>query len=63
MFVCQKLTTDGQQCLMWVEYTPMLETLAISKEEATAITIAICSLMIVGFVFGLLGKQMLKGAL
>lgn len=63
MFVCQKLTTDGKQCLMWVEYTPMLDALAISKEDATAITVAICLLMILGFVFGLMGKQMLKGAL
>lgn len=62
MFVCQKLTTDGKECLMWVEYTPMLETLAISKQDATAITVAICSLMILGFVFGLLGKMLLKGA-
>lgn len=62
MFVCQKLATDGITCVKWVEYTPMLETLVISKQDAIAITVAICSLMILGFVFGLLGKMLLKGA-
>lgn len=60
---CQKLATDGITCVEWVEYTPILEALAISKQDAYALTTAICILMVTGFVFGLMGKQMLKGSM
>ena len=60
MYVCQQLDDSGN-CIHWIEYTPILEALAISKQDAGLLTLAICSLMIVGFVAGLMGRMMLEG--
>lgn len=60
MYICQKLAENGTTCLIWVEYTPTLEALAISKEQAYALTGAILMLMVTGFVFGLIGRKMLS---
>lgn len=59
MYVCQ--TVLDNVCLEWVEQSPsMLEALAITREDAATITIAICSLLILAFVGGLIGRIMLQ---
>lgn len=59
MYICQQLDSAGN-CIDWIEYTPILEALAISKEQAGLLALAICTLMLVGFVAGLMGKMMLE---
>lgn len=60
MYICQQLDNAGN-CVDWIEYTPILEALAISRQEAGLLTLAICGLMLIGFVAGLMGKMMLEG--
>lgn len=59
MYTCQ--TVENNVCIQWVEQSPsMLDELAITREDAAAITIAICSLLVFAYVGGLIGRIMLQ---
>lgn len=59
MYICKTLIDN--QCTEWVVYESiLLDTLAITLEDAQLITLAIVSLMLLAFVGGLIGKQMLN---
>lgn len=58
MYIC-KILIDNQ-CTEWVLYESILDTLAITVEDAQLITLAMVSLMLLAFVGGLIGKQLLN---
>ena len=49
-YVCQQVIDNV--CQTWVENQNLLDTLAITPEQAGQITVAICSLLAIGFVAG-----------
>ena len=49
-YVCAELVDNV--CRTWVENQNLLDTLAITPEQAGQITVAICSLLAIGFVAG-----------
>ncbi|WP_413190045.1 hypothetical protein [Psychrobacter sp. AT9] len=58
MYVCQTLVDNV--CYEWVEQTSLLDTLAITKESAAGLTIAICTLLVIAYIGGLIGKTMMQ---
>ena len=58
MYVCQ--TLEQQVCIEWVEQTSLLDTLAITQEQAGALTLAICTLLVIAYIGGLIGKAMMQ---
>ncbi len=58
MYVCQTLIDNV--CYEWVEQTSLLDTLAITKEDAAGLTIAICTLLVIAYIGGLIGKAMMQ---
>lgn len=59
MYVCQ--TIENDVCIQWVEQSPsVLETLAITRDDAGALALAICSLLVLAYVGGLIGRVMFQ---
>lgn len=59
MYVCQ--TVENNVCIQWVEQSPsVLDELAITREDAGALTLAICSLLVLAYIGGLIGRIMLQ---
>ena len=59
MYTCQ--TLEGTVCTQWVEQSPsVLDELAITREDAGGLTLAICSLLVLAYVGGLIGRIMLQ---
>ena len=56
-YVCSTLDAQ-QQCVQWVEQTSMVEELAITREQASEISAAICSALILAWIFGEIGSLM-----
>lgn len=59
MYQCKEI--KDTQCLEWVQVSPSaLEALAITKQQAYDMTIAICALLLFSFIAGLIGRHFLK---
>lgn len=65
-FVCKELETatniyGGHDCKLWVQQPPSLtDELAITPAQAGGLSVAICSLLILGYTIGLIGNMMFK---
>lgn len=62
MFLCNEVGIDDS-CIEWVAYEPpqtIMEQLAISVSDAGSLTLAICTLILLGYVGGLIGRSMLQ---
>lgn len=60
MYVCQQLDKANNTCLVWVEYTSILDTLAISTNQAYQLAGAMIGLMLLGWVGGIIGRILIK---
>lgn len=61
MYLCKELSTNG--CIEWIAYEPpqtIMEQLAISVNDAGSLTLSICSLILLAYVGGLIGRSMLQ---
>lgn len=67
-YVCKTLAVRSDMhgeyaCQEWVELdsqSPLLDSLAITPAQAGDISLAVCSVLLIGWLFGLLGGFLLK---
>lgn len=62
-YVCSQLESTrniygGYDCKTWVEQSSFVEQIAITRSQASEITVAICSILILGWIFGEIGNLM-----
>lgn len=62
-YVCSQLESTrniygGYDCKMWVEQSSFVEQIAITRSQASEITVAICSILVLGWIFGEIGNLM-----
>lgn len=55
MYVCKELINN--QCTTWVVYNSPLDSLAITGEQAVQIAVAMCSVMLTGWILGEIGHM------
>lgn len=56
-YVCSTLNTQ-QQCVQWVEQTTIVDELAITRAQASDLSIAICASLVLGWIIGEIGSLM-----
>lgn len=56
-YVCATLNTQ-QQCVQWVEQTSIVDELAITRAQASDLSVAICASLILGWIIGEIGSLM-----
>lgn len=62
-YVCSQLESTrniygGYDCKTWVEQSSFFDEIAITRSQASEITVAICSILILGWIFGEIGNLM-----
>ena len=56
-YVCSSLDTQ-QQCVQWVEQTTIVDELAITRAQASDLSVAICASLVLGWIIGEIGSLM-----
>ncbi|OLF35461.1 hypothetical protein BTV98_13115 [Psychrobacter sp. Cmf 22.2] len=56
-YVCSTLDTQ-QQCVQWVEQTTIVDELAITRAQASDLSVAICASLVLGWIIGEIGSLM-----
>ncbi len=55
-YVCSQLSTDGQTCVSWVEQVTTLEQLAITRDQAHALTNQIVLILAIAYAYVLVKR-------